>query len=192
MSFLIDALTAADWEQVRAIYVEGIATGQATFEIEAPPWEQWDAGHLAACRLAARPRGRVPASGQALGGHDGRLVGWAALSPVSRRACYAGVAEASVYVAAAWRGRGVGRALLEALVAASEAHGIWTLQGSTFPENTASLRLQAECGFGVVGRRERIARLHGVWRDTVLTERRSLTVGTNNERRPSSPVSSLP
>jgi phosphinothricin acetyltransferase len=163
MDLIIDALTDADWEQARAIYLEGVATGQATFEVEAPTWEQWDAGHLPVARLAAWS--------------DGRLVGWAALSPASRRKCYSGVAEVSVYVAAACRGCGVGKALLQALVAAAEANGIWTLQGHTFPENTASLRLQEACGFRVVGRRERIARHHGVWRDTVLTERRSPVAG---------------
>ncbi len=156
-------MTPADWGEVARVYGEGIVTGNATFEAEVPSWEQWDASHLAGCRFVAR---------------DGDvLLGWAALSPVSRRACYRGVAEVSVYVREAARGGGVGRALLEHLVEASEAAGIWTLQGSTFPENAASLRLQAACGFRVVGRRERIARLHGVWRDTVLTERRSRRVG---------------
>jgi phosphinothricin acetyltransferase len=163
MDTVIEELTPADWEQVRAIYREGVATGQATFEVEAPCWEEWDAGHHPFGRLAAR--------------RGGRLVGWAALSPVSRRRCYAGVAEVSVYVAADGRGRGVGRQLLRAVIAASERHGIWTLQGATFPENEASLRLQRGCGFREVGRRERIAQLHGVWRDTVLTERRSPVVG---------------
>jgi len=107
------------------------------------------------------------------------VLGWAALSPVSRRRCYAGVTEVSVYVGAAAQGRGVGRQLLEALVRESERHGIWTLQGSTFPENEASLRLQRGCGFRVIGRRVRVAQLHGVWRDTVLTERRSTVVGVN-------------
>jgi phosphinothricin acetyltransferase len=152
-------MTADDWPQVRSIYAEGIATNQATFETEAPSWEQWDSAHLPAGRLVAR---------------DGDLVlGWGALSPVSRRQCYAGVAEVSVYVRGSARGRGVGRALLEQVIAASEALGIWTLQGSTFPENTASLRLQERCGFRVVGKRERIAQMQGVWRDTILTERRS-------------------
>jgi phosphinothricin acetyltransferase len=163
VDFVFDPLKAADWDEVRVIYLEGIATGQATFEVEAPTWEQWGAAHLPACRLAARA--------------NGRLAGWAALSPVSRRPCYAGVAEVSVYVAADCRGRGMGRALLRAVIDASESHGIWTLQGSTFPENAASLRLQENCGFRIVGRRERIARHHGVWRDTVLTERRSTVVG---------------
>jgi phosphinothricin acetyltransferase len=163
MDLVIDSMTAADWEAVRAIYCEGIATGQATFEVDAPAWEQWDAAHLPVGRLVARQQGRV--------------IGWAALSPVSRRLCYAGVAEVSIYVAGAFQGQGVGKALLQALVAESERQGIWTLQGATFPENSASLRLQASCGFRVLGRRERIARQNGIWRDTVLTERRSRIVG---------------
>src|SRR5512140_2616638 len=159
------ALQPSDWPAVRAIYAEGIATRQATFETEPPSWETWDAGHHPFARIVAEDGGRV--------------VGWAALSPVSRRACYAGVAEVSAYVAAAARGRGLGRALLEALIREAEAHGIWTLQGATFPENTASLRLQGSFGFRILGRRERVARLDGVWRDTVLTERRSPIVGTD-------------
>jgi phosphinothricin acetyltransferase len=159
----IDAMTPADWETARAIYLEGIATGQATFETEAPAWDRWDAEHHPFARLVARL--------------DGRVVGWAALSPVSRRGCYAGVAEISVYVAEVFRGRGIGRRLLSALISESERHGIWTLQGATFPENEASLRLQRSCGFRQIGRRERVAQLYGVWRDTVLTERRSATVG---------------
>jgi phosphinothricin acetyltransferase len=165
MKFSIDAMSPVDWPQVRAIYLDGIATGQATFETAAPSWEEWDAGHLQACRLAAR----LPE----------RLIAWAALSPVSRRLCYAGVAEVSVYVAADCRGQGVGKALLEALIAAAERNGIWTLQGSTFAENAASLRLQAICGFRIVGHRERVGQLHGAWRSTVLTERRSRVVGVD-------------
>jgi L-amino acid N-acyltransferase YncA len=167
MPFPIDPLEPADWPQVRAIYLEGIATGQATFETEAPSWEQWNASHLPQGRLAVRSLDH--------------LMGWAALSPVSRRACYSGVAEVSVYVASAYRSQGVGKALLQALVAASEHHGIWTLQGATFAENTASLRLQTSCGFRIVGRRERIGQLHGVWRSTILTERRSLIVGADDD-----------
>ena len=145
--FTIGPMTPADWPRVRAIYLEGIATGQATFETDAPAWEQWDAAHLAVGRLVARARDRV--------------LGWAALGPVSRRACYAGVAEVSVYIGAAHRGSGVGRALLRAVIEESERAGIWTLQGATFPENAASLRLQSGCGFRIIGRRERIARLNG-------------------------------
>jgi phosphinothricin acetyltransferase len=154
----IEPMTPADWQQVRAIYADGIASGQATFETEPPTWEQWDANHHTFARLV----GRI----------DGRIVGWAALSPVSRRSCYAGVAEVSVYVAADTRGQGIGRQLLLAIIAESERQGIWTLQGATFAENEASLRLQRACGFREIGRRERIAQLHGVWRDTILTERR--------------------
>jgi phosphinothricin acetyltransferase len=165
MDLCIAELTPVDWDAVRAIYEEGIASGQATFETEAPSWEAWDAGHHTFGRLVARMEDVV--------------VGWAALSPVSRRRCYAGVAEVSVYVAAAARGRGVGRQLLEAVIAVSEQHGIWTLQGATFPENTASLRLQRACGFREIGRRERIAQQNGSWRDTVLTERRSPAVGAS-------------
>ena len=159
MPLVIDAMVPDDWREVRRIYAEGIATDQATFETEPPDWASWDASHHQFGRLVARV--------------DGTMAGWAALSPVSKRRCYAGVAEVSVYVAGANRGQGVGRALLLAVIAESERNGIWTLQGSTFPENDASLRLQQSCGFRVLGRRERIARQHGVWRDTVLTERRS-------------------
>lgn len=156
-------MVQADWPAVRAIYAAVIAERVATFETAVPTWEQWDRAHRPDCRLVAR-------------GPDD-VLGWAALGPVSARPCYAGVAEASVYVRQSARGRGVGRALLERLIAASEEAGIWTLQGSTFPENDASLRLQAACGFRVVGRRERIAHLDGVWRDTVITERRSSIAG---------------
>ena len=157
MELVLDPLTPADWPAVRAIYLEGIATRQATFETEAPEWEVWDRAHLPFCRLAARV--------------DSDLAAWAALSPVSARQCYSGVAEVSVYVAAAHRACGIGRALLQALIVDLAKHGIWTLQSSTFAENTASLRLQESCGFRIVGRRERIAQLDGIWRDTILLER---------------------
>ncbi len=156
----------AHWPEVRAVYLEGLASGDATFETEAPAWERWDASHLRACRLVALADG-------------GRVAGWAALSPVSARKVYAGVAEVSVYVGADFRGRGLGRALLEALVRESEAEGIWTLQASIFPENRASVALHRACGFREVGRRERVGRLKGRWRDTVLLERRSRTVGVD-------------
>ena len=165
MDFVIDSLLTQDWELVRAIYLEGVATGQATFETEAPDWGRWDAGHLPQCRLVAR---------------DGDAVlGWAALSPVSGREAYAGVAEVSVYVAASARGRGVGGALMRALIEASERQGLWTLQSSVFPDNHASVALHLKHGFREVGRRERIARHHGVWRDTVVLERRSSVAGVN-------------
>ena len=163
-------LTAAHWPEVQTIYTEGLATGNATFATEAPAWAEWHPGHLTHSRLVA-----VASDGN--GKVDGPVLGWAALSPVSGRCVYGGVAEVSVYVATAAQGRGVGRQLLAALVAESEAHGIWTLQAGIFPENTASLRLHGGAGFREVGRRERIGQLHGVWRDTVLHERRSAVVG---------------
>lgn len=156
----------ADWEQVRSIYLEGIATGHATFETQAPAWEKWDAAHLRAPRLVARQEG-------------GAVVGWAALSPVSGRSVYAGVAEVSVYVREGGRGRGVGRALLAALVEESERGGVWTLQAGIFPENSASIALHRGCGFREVGRRERIGRMGDRWRDVVLLERRSRVVGVD-------------
>jgi L-amino acid N-acyltransferase YncA len=162
MDFFIDALRAEDWPSVRAIYLEGLATGLATFETEAPTWEEWDAAHLPTCRLAVR--------------QADRLMGWAVLSPVSRRKVYAGVAEISIYLAAAARGQGMGRALLNALIAASEEAGIWTLQASVFAINQASIALHRRCGFREVGRRERIAMRDGLWHDTVILERRSQVV----------------
>jgi L-amino acid N-acyltransferase YncA len=165
MDFTIDLMRPQDWEFVKAIYLEGIATGHATFETEAPDWERWDAGHSPQCRLVAR-------------NGDG-VLGWAALSPVSKRQVYAGVAEVSVYVASAARGLGVGGALMRALIDSSEKHGVWTLQAGIFPENQASLALHFRHGFREVGRRERIARHHGVWRDTVILERRSSVAGVD-------------
>jgi phosphinothricin acetyltransferase len=159
----VDAMVASDWPDVSAIYLEGIATGNATFETLAPTWEQWDRAHLPIGRLVAR-NGRT-------------MSGWVALSRVSQRSCYAGVAEMSVYVATWARGQGVGDALMKAAIAASEATGIWTLQGTLFPENQASLCLCIANGFREVGRRERIGKRGGVWRDTVLVERRSKIVG---------------
>ena len=154
-------LRPGDWPEVARIYEEGIATGNATFETEVPSWEDWDAAHLAEHRFVAV---------------DGAVEGWIALLPVSGRPCYAGVAEISVYVAEAARGKGVGAELLAALVESAERVGIWTLQTSVFPENEPSLALLRRFGFRTVGTRERIGRLHGVWRNTVLVERRSEVV----------------
>jgi L-amino acid N-acyltransferase YncA len=152
-----------DWPAVRAIYEDGIRSGHATFETEPPTWERWDAAHRDVRLVAER---------------DGRVVGWAALSPVSSRCCYEGVGEVSVYVAEEARGAGLGRVLLDELVRRSEQAGYWTLNAGVFPENEASLRLHRACGFREVGIRERLGRLHGVWRDVVLLERRSAEVGT--------------
>ena len=162
MNRVIDQMSADDWEQVRSIYLEGIDEGNSTFETEAPPWERWDEGHLPFARLVIRDAKKI--------------VGWAALSPVSKRNVYRGVAEVTVYVTESARGQGTGRRLLEALIDESEKNGIWTLQASIFPENDASVKLHLRCGFREVGRRERIAMLRGVWRDTLLFERRSQNV----------------
>ena len=164
MDFFIDALQPSDWEGVRAIYREGIATWNATFETEVPTWYKWDRSHLLFGRLVAR---------QVAG-----VTGWAAISPVSDRCCYAGVAEASVYVGSCHRNQGIGLVLLQALIEVSEKNGIWTLQAGIFPENAASLRLVQKCGFREVGRRERLGKLDGVWRDVLLLERRSRVAGT--------------
>ena len=160
----IESMTADDWPAVRAIYEEGLATGHGSFETTAPSWEDWNAKRTPHTRLVAR---------------DGDVLGWVALTPVSTRACYAGVAEVGIYVAATARGRGVGTALMEAAIASAESQGIWTLQAATFPENTASLALQRRCGFREIGYRERIACHHGVWRNTILMERRSTRVGVD-------------
>jgi L-amino acid N-acyltransferase YncA len=159
----ITAMEAGDWNAVRAVYQEGIATGNATFETAVPEWDAWDRDHLRVCRLVARGKGRV--------------LGWAALSPVSGRCVYGGVAEVSVYVAAAARGQGIGKALLNALVQESERNGYWTLQAGIFPENEASIALHEAGGFRIVGRRERLGQMCGTWRDVVLMERRSSIVG---------------
>jgi L-amino acid N-acyltransferase YncA len=152
------AMRADDWSTVAAIYGQGIADGQATFETEVPIWDAWDRAHLSVGRLVACVAGEA--------------AGWGALSPISTRRAYAGVAEVSLYVARAHRGLGVGRALLCRLVAESEGAGLWTLQAGIFPENLASLTLFRDCGFREVGRRERIGQLRGEWRDVLLLERR--------------------
>jgi L-amino acid N-acyltransferase YncA len=162
-SITVDPMQANDWPAVSRIYGEGLATGDASFETEVPSRERFRAEHLPEHLLVAR---------------DGREVtGWAALSAVSDRCAYQGVAEDSVYVAAAARGRGVGRALLEQLLGRAEAAGIWTVQAGVFPENTASIKLHEGCGFRIVGVRERLGRRDGVWRDVLLLERRSGQIG---------------
>ena len=152
-------LRREDWPAVKAIYEQGIAGGDATFETEASSWDDWNHAHLEGHRLVAL--------------QEGELVGWAALAPVSGRCVYEGVTEDSVYVADAAQGRGVGRALLDELIAGAERDGIWTIEAGIFPENQASIELHRRCGFRVVGVRERLGRHHGSWRDVVLMERRS-------------------
>jgi phosphinothricin acetyltransferase len=159
----IGDLRPAHWPEVAAIYEAGIATGNATFETEVPSWEDWDAAHLSGHRLVAIDEGAV--------------VAWAALSPVSDRCVYGGVAENSIYVAPQSQGRGVGRAVLTRLVEDAECAGIWTIQTGIFPENEASIALHLRCGFRIVGTRERLGRHHGVWRDVLLLERRSKEAG---------------
>ena len=151
-----------DWPEVARIFEEGIRTGNATFETEVPSWKEWDSAHLPEHRFVAE--------------REGRIVGWIALVPVSPRECYAGVAEVSAYVGAEARGEGVGTALLARLIESSERGGIWTLETGVFPENGPSLRLLQRFGFRVVGTRERIGRMHGMWRDVVFLERRSEVV----------------
>jgi len=159
----IRSMKSDDWPAVRAIYEQGIATGNATFEKSAPQWEKWDAAHLPRCRLVACAAGEV--------------LAWAALSPVSSRCVYAGVAEVSIYAAARARRQGVGIALLSALIELSEQENIWTLQAGIFPENAASLDLFLKAGFRVLGRRERLGQMDGRWRDVALMERRSQIAG---------------
>lgn len=164
MYFSIRQMIAEDWDAVRKIYCEGIATTNATFETEPPTWISWDNSHLPTPRLVAI-------------NSEGRLCGWGALSLVSSRCVYAGVAEVSVYVGENCRGQGVGKTLVAELIRLAEHQGIWTLQAGIFPENISSIALHQSLGFRLVGRRERIGKLHGKWRDTLLLERRSNSIG---------------
>ncbi|RYE04861.1 MAG: N-acetyltransferase family protein [Rickettsiaceae bacterium] len=159
----IRTLQPADWPEVKQIYLEGIATGQATFQTEAPSWEDWDKSHLPLRYVAL------------FGGNE--IAGWAALSPVSSRCVYAGVAEVSVYIGEHFREQRLGFALLEHMIAESEKANIWTLQSGIFPENVASVKLHEKLGFRVIGHREKVAKQNGVWRDVYLLERRSNIVG---------------
>jgi phosphinothricin acetyltransferase len=156
---VLEELRPEHWPEVARIYAEGISTGNATFETEVPSWEQWDRTHLAEHRFVAL--------------RDGAVVGWVAVSAVSDRCVYGGVVENSVYVDDEARGQGVGRLLLERLIASTEGAGIWTIQTGIFPENEVSVRLHERVGFEVVGRRKRLGKLHGIWRDVLLLERRS-------------------
>lgn len=163
MSVQIVSMQPEHWDAVKKIYEEGIATGNATFQDKAPAQEEWDSSHLKSCRLVAVD--------------DEDVIGWAALTPVSGRCVYAGVAEVSVYVGEGGRGKGIGKKLLAALIRESEREGIWTLQAGIFPENLSSIALHEKSGFRMIGRRERIGKMHGVWRDTILLERRSNITG---------------
>ncbi|MEC2078129.1 GNAT family N-acetyltransferase [Metabacillus fastidiosus] len=155
---IINDMLSDDWEQVKSIYIEAINKGNATFDKEAPSWESWDTNHFATCRLVARLEGKV--------------AGWAALTPVSSRPAFSGVAEVSIYISELTKGKGIGSALLKALIESSEQEGFWTLQSGIFPENIASLNLHYKYGFREVGVREKIGKLDGVWRNIVLLERR--------------------
>ena len=166
MEIEIVPMSAGDWSSASDVYASGIATGQATFQTSVPTWAEWDTSHLDSCRLVARTT------------EDGVVVGWAALTAVSSRCVYAGVAEVSIYIGATARGQGVGKRLLERLIEESEREGIWTLQAGIFPENEASVALHVACGFRIVGRRERIGCMNGVWRDNLLLERRSQKIGS--------------
>jgi L-amino acid N-acyltransferase YncA len=159
----IKAITEDHYAAIKKIYVEGIATGHATFQTDAPAWEDWDKSHLSSCRIAVF--------------EEGKMAGWAALTPVSNRCVYAGVAEVSIYIAEQFRGKGTGSFLLGKLIEESEKHGLWTLQAGTFPENSASIKLHEKFGFRQVGYREKVGNLNGIWRDTVLLERRSKVAG---------------
>ena len=159
----IEKMNPAHWPSVKLIYENGIATGNATFQTSAPEWEEWNKTHVQTCRLVAF--------------EENKIVGWAALTPVSSRCVYAGVAEVSVYVADWARGKGIGSALLAALITESELQNFWTLQAGIFPENTASVKMHESAGFRVIGKRERIGQMNGTWRDTLLLERRSKKTG---------------
>lgn len=161
----IQPLLPNHWQAVKTIYQRGIATGNATFQTSAPAtWELWDQGHLLHSRFVA--------------GIGEKVIGWAALSPTSARECYKGVCELSIYIDSGYRGKGIGNLLMAALIESSEINGVWSLYSSTFPENLASMSLQKKFGFREIGYREKIAQINGVWRNTVLLERRNKVVET--------------
>jgi L-amino acid N-acyltransferase YncA/protein-tyrosine-phosphatase len=162
-------MLATHWPAIKKIYEDGIATGNATFQTNAPSWEDWDAGHLQHCRIVIVENETV--------------IGWAALSPVSKRHVYAGVTEVSIYIAKEHKAKGIGNQLLQELILQSEANGIWTLQASIFPENVASIKLYQGCGFRIIGTKEKIGKMGDVWRDNVFLERRSTFVGVNDKNK---------
>jgi L-amino acid N-acyltransferase YncA len=159
----IKPIQEKDYTAIAAIYLQGIATGHATFQTEAPEWEVWDKSHLSFCRFAAF--------------ENEQILGWAALSPVSSRCVYGGVAEVSIYIASSTRGKGIGKILFAQLIKESEENGLWTLQSGIFPENIGSIKLHEAMGFRKIGYREKIGNMNGVWRDNVIMERRSKIVG---------------
>ncbi|MDO1513246.1 GNAT family N-acetyltransferase [Maribacter confluentis] len=161
----IRPMLATDWESVADIYAEGIATGVATFETEIPSYEVWDRAHMEICRLVAL--------------NESKILGWAALSPVSSRCVYGGVAEVSIYISQSSRGKGIGKQLLSHLIQASEKEGIWTLQSGVFPTNIGSIKVHKAVGFRQIGVRERVGKLKGIWMDNVLFERRSKVIGVD-------------
>ncbi|MFS4466630.1 N-acetyltransferase family protein [Maribacter sp. 2210JD10-5] len=160
----IKPMRAEDWDAVAKIYEEGIATGFATFETTVPSYESWDSAHMDLCRLVATA-------------HNDDILGWAALSPVSSRCVYGGIGEVSVYVSNKSRGQGVGKLLMQALIKESEAEGLWTIQSGIFPENIGSIKLHENMGFRYIGKREKVGKLSGVWKDNLLFERRSTKIG---------------
>lgn len=163
MEYIIDEMKSTDWEQVKNIYLEGIKTGIATFQTEAPDWENWNRGHLNVCRLVARS--------------EDSILGWVALSPTSSRSCYSGVVEVSIYISEKYKGSGIGTVLLRNIIKQSEEKGIWSLYCAIIRENIASITLHKKCGFREIGIRERIAKMNnGIWHDVVLMERRSKVV----------------
>lgn len=164
-NIVIRPMETGDWASVSQIYNEGIATGFATFEKDIPTYKNWDSAHIKTCRLVAE--------------HDNSVLGWAALSPVSSRCVYGGIGEVSVYVGQNSRGMGIGKLLIEALIQESEKEGLWTLQSGIFPENRGSIKLHEEVGFRFIGKREKVGKLDGVWKDNVLYERRSEIVGVD-------------
>jgi L-amino acid N-acyltransferase YncA len=159
----IKPLEPLHWKEVRRIYEEGLKTGNATFQTSAPEWDEWNKAHIQTSRIIAI--------------ENENIIGWAALTPVSSRCVYGGVAEISVYVSESARGKGIGKELLKSLIEDSEANGFWTLQAGIFPDNIASIKIHEATGFRVIGKREKIGQMNGHWRDTILLERRSQTIG---------------
>jgi L-amino acid N-acyltransferase YncA len=164
---IIRTLEPADWPRIKEIYESGIATGIATFETKAPTWNDWDCSHLPFSRLVSISKET----------ENELVTGWAALSPVSGRCVYGGIAEVSIYIDPTFRGRGIGKNLLERLIVTSEENGIWTLQAGLFTENTASLKVHLQSGFRLIGKRVRIGKLHNTWKDNLILEKRSDRVG---------------